>query len=71
MNKDQFRRANKMAFIINLMIIISAFLLMIFQGLEIGFNTGIILEMLTALIAFGMMMSESGYAPWWSFWWSC
>ncbi|MCR5033539.1 MAG: hypothetical protein K6A92_11855 [Lachnospiraceae bacterium] len=57
MNKDQFRRANKMAFIINLMIIISAFLLMIFQGLEIGFNTGILLEMLTALIAFGMMMA--------------
>ncbi|MCR5153408.1 MAG: hypothetical protein K6B75_01030, partial [Lachnospiraceae bacterium] len=43
---------NKMAFIINLLILISAMLLMIFQGLEIGFNTGIIIEMLTTCLGY-------------------
>ena len=57
MNKDQFRRANKMAFSINVAILISAVLLMIFQGLEIGFNAGIIIELIGALVGFLMMMT--------------
>ncbi len=56
MNKEQFKRANKMAFIINLLILISAMLLMIFQGLEIGFNAGIIAEMITTCLGFGALM---------------
>ena len=56
MSKEQFRRANKMAFIINLLILISAMLLMIFQGLEIGFNSGIILEMIATCFGFGALV---------------
>ncbi len=56
MNKEQFIRANKMAFIINLFVLVSAFLLMIFQGLEIGFNAGIIIEMIATVLAFCSLM---------------
>jgi len=52
MNKEQFRRANKMAFVINLSILISAMMLMIFQGIEIGFNKGIILEMIVTCFGY-------------------
>ncbi len=56
MNKEQFIRANKMAFIINLFVLVSALLLMIFQGLEIGFNAGIIIEMIATFLAFAFLM---------------
>ncbi len=55
MSKEQFVRANKMAFIVNFFILFSAFLLMVFQGLEIGFNLGIILEMLATFLGFGAL----------------
>ena len=56
MNKEQFMRANKMAFIINLFVLVTALLLMIFQGLEIGFNAGIIVEMFATLFSFCFLM---------------
>ncbi|MBP5184476.1 MAG: hypothetical protein J6113_05165, partial [Lachnospiraceae bacterium] len=55
MSKDQFRRANKMAFTVNLMILISALILMLFQGLQIGFNAGIIIEIVFSVLSFAIM----------------
>lgn len=56
MNKQQFRRANRMAFIINTMILASAVLLMLFQALEIGINAAITSELIAAAIGFSMML---------------
>ncbi|MCR5345171.1 MAG: hypothetical protein K6E46_03900 [Lachnospiraceae bacterium] len=56
MNKNQFRRANRMAFVINTLILASAVLLMLFQALEIGLNTAIIAELIASAVAFSMML---------------
>lgn len=56
MSREQFVRANKMAFVINFFILFTAFLLMIFQGLEIGFNGGIIFEMIATVLGFGALV---------------
>ena len=55
MNKEQFRRANRMAFIINLVIITSAVLLMVFQGLETGFGFVVISELIAAAVGYVML----------------
>ncbi len=56
MSKDQFRRANKMAFTVNLMILVSALILMLFQGLQIGFNPGIIIEIVFCVLSFAIII---------------
>ncbi len=56
MNKGQFRRANRMAFIINTLILVSAVLLMFFQALEIGLNAAITAELIAAVVGFSMML---------------
>ncbi|MBO7353539.1 MAG: hypothetical protein J6X17_09540 [Lachnospiraceae bacterium] len=57
MTKDQFIRANKQTFVINMIVLVSAILLMFFQGLKTGFNFIVISELITSVISCALMVA--------------